>query len=963
MRFLLGRCCAAFAIAIVLLLGVSSHGAVVARYDLDEGQGPTCGDTSGSGANARCIGNAAWIDGHNSASMGAMSFDGDTYVQAKNSAVINALSSAFSLTAWIKPDLDSTHDTIVWKSGAFRIWKQNSNLMVTLDGIASDLLIIPGTMLNGTWQHVAVTFDGQSVRGYLNGIYKRRLTAVGTIAGNLNPLRLGWYSSTPYLRGALDNVRLYDRALSSTEIAADMTLGTPASPEPFAIVASGSVQTAVVTPDGCDAVITQAAELLRDVVYKASGQMLTIYAESAAPSGYVGLVYVGNCDATTDSGIEMAYFAGCNYVIRQYGSDLFLVGNDEEALTGSGTYFAVAEFLSQTLVARWLWPGDSGLYVPSCSDIIVSDCDQMVIQQLLHTRLRVGGALAGLDGWSSEPVKIAFLAAQGDWMLNNQVGGSSISLYYPHGFEDYYDRFSTTHPEYFNRLPDGTHRPDPYFGTAGNISMSVAQPSLWSQIVDDWIADGADTGGTLTPWINCNENDTWGKCTDPCSLAWDVEPLDFEATYGCTWANRLSAATAAFGDGINGDFWWFDYLGPMGDRYAKFWLAVQNEAISRGYPNATVCGLAYLNSRSAPLNMAGQLNERIIIDLVPRSTVGNETFFPWTPAKVQETKDQIDGWYATGARLILRPNYISFGHNFPYYYADQLGEELCYAYTNGEIIATDYDSLLGQYATQAPNWFMLARAHRAAALGVECLSADLDTDGAVGMVDLAMFTGTWLDDTCSVHSCQADLDDSGAVDLDDFALLADQWQQMPRSVPDRILDEFYEAFGPAESQIRNYFGLFKTVSDAATAGGNYARLYQVAGDLFTPSVLAQARGYLTAAASAAAGDADASVKVAFLEEGLTNVELTLAANSAWETYESGGPQQGWIDALNALDAYRASVDADFIGNMAILHYYELWSGIDDDGVMDAPLCHGDHDSAMRYLLFGTSFWDVMDMNK
>ena len=622
--------------ALIVLIGAlmgctAAQAALVAQYTMDEGAGPTCGDTSGNGCNAAMIGSTDWVDGHDAGSPGALSFDGSCYLQAKDSPALNAIAGAFSLTAWIKPEQDSTHDTLVWKSGAFRVWKQNTNLMITIDGVASDGIVVPAALVNDTWQHVTVTFDGRYVRGYLNGVYKRRLNALGTIAYNINPLRIGWYSSTPHFQGIMDNLRLYDHALSSTEILADMNSDAPAAPSPFAIVQSGTVQTAIVTPDGCADAITQAAELLRDTVQRACGMAPGIYSESSKPTGFTGLIYVGNCDAAYNAGIDMDFFSGCNYVIRQVGSDLFLVGNDVDALAGSGTYFAVSEFLSQTLHARWLWPGDTGIYVPTCSDIVISDQDRIVIQQLKDTRIRVGGVLAADEGWNSTTVKAAFLAAQTAWMWNNQMGGSSTTaLQYPEGFLDYWDRFGSTQPQYFNRLPDGTRRPDPYYanGSGHVVSMSVAKPALWAQVVDDWIADGANTGASTTPWIDAKANDTWGKCTDPCSLAWDVEPPDFQATYGCTWANRLTAATTAFGDGVNGDFWWFNYLGPMGDRYAKFWLAVQNEAISRGYGDAVVCAYAYQNYRHAPLSMAGQLNDRIFIEIVPRETTGNETFFP-----------------------------------------------------------------------------------------------------------------------------------------------------------------------------------------------------------------------------------------------------------------------------------------------------------------------------------------------
>jgi hypothetical protein len=75
----------------------------------------------------------------------------------------------------------------------------------------------------GQWYHVAYAID--HVRGtaelYLNGLPARTIAITGVPlfmkAGQ--ELRIGTSNSTEYMRGAIDDVRIYNRALSPGEVA------------------------------------------------------------------------------------------------------------------------------------------------------------------------------------------------------------------------------------------------------------------------------------------------------------------------------------------------------------------------------------------------------------------------------------------------------------------------------------------------------------------------------------------------------------------------------------------------------------------------------------------------------------------------------------------------------------------------------------------------------------------------
>jgi hypothetical protein len=76
------------------------------------------------------------------------------------------------------------------------------------------------------WTHLAVTYDGAAVRLYVDGTEVDSQPLTGTITGTSRPLRIGGNSVWgEYFNGLIDEVRVYDRALSPAELVVDM--GTP----------------------------------------------------------------------------------------------------------------------------------------------------------------------------------------------------------------------------------------------------------------------------------------------------------------------------------------------------------------------------------------------------------------------------------------------------------------------------------------------------------------------------------------------------------------------------------------------------------------------------------------------------------------------------------------------------------------------------------------------------------------
>jgi chitodextrinase len=136
----------------------------------------------------------------------------------------------------------------------------------TTDGGTATLIATGATLVEGEWTHAAVTYDGASMRIYQDGVEVGRLAKTGDIVSESSvPLWLGdnpllapapdgagsiEQSGGKELDGLIDDFRVYDRALSRTELLADM--GAPVPPldleepsVPLDVVARGVSPSAV----------------------------------------------------------------------------------------------------------------------------------------------------------------------------------------------------------------------------------------------------------------------------------------------------------------------------------------------------------------------------------------------------------------------------------------------------------------------------------------------------------------------------------------------------------------------------------------------------------------------------------------------------------------------------------------------------------------------------------------------
>jgi len=201
----------------------------VASFAFDEGTGTAAGDRSGSG-NTGTISGATWTTAGKRGK--ALVFDGvNDMVSVPDKASLH-LTGAVSIDAWVRPTSVADWSSVVMK-------ERPAGLAWSLYG-ADNTGRAAGFVNNGddkaatataatpvnAWTHLAMTYDGASVRLYVNGTLVKTTAAPGPLTASTGVLRIGGNSIWgEWFAGTIDEVNVYNRALTAAEVTQDM--GTP----------------------------------------------------------------------------------------------------------------------------------------------------------------------------------------------------------------------------------------------------------------------------------------------------------------------------------------------------------------------------------------------------------------------------------------------------------------------------------------------------------------------------------------------------------------------------------------------------------------------------------------------------------------------------------------------------------------------------------------------------------------
>ena len=512
-------------------------------------------------------------------------------------------------------------------------------------------------------------------------------------------------------------------------------------------------------------------------------------------------------------------------------------GRALKASTSSGTLFGVYSFLERKLGVRWLWPGELGTVCPQSADP-AWPAEEWTERHMAFAQWRASANVKS-PGWQDKAAARKFYANQSLWLRRHRFSACD-RLAKGHAFTSWFKEYGKTHPEWFNEMPDGTRRGDPFYfgGRADIISLCASNRELVREIVRRWAEkDPSDV-------INGNENDTAGKCCCANCLAADATGDD---------SGRRALAAAAFAAKSNG---WWRALGSLSTRYAGFWKAILEEG-RKVRPDCRVIGCVYANYSDPPA--AGTvLGENVILRFCP------PVMYPWTDEKVAFFKNTWQGWSATGAKLMMRPNFTLDGHNFPLAYYRRYAD--CYDFVRAHgLVAVDMDSLTGVYGANGLTTYVIASKNSSPERPLAVLENDYF--GAFG---------------------------SSAA----------------------VMRELYARFEKATEA-----GFAVADPDDTIEGGRYCDFMLSAYRVFPPALLEEAVARL-AATRAAEKAPLVRRRLAFVETGLRDALLVLKSQRGFAEYQKTGDRALFSSAYAELLAFRKQNAGLGYLNLATVDFYE-----------------------------------------
>jgi glucose/arabinose dehydrogenase/PKD repeat protein len=292
---------------------------LVAAYAFNEGSGSATGDVSGKG-HAASIAGASWTSQGRYGN--ALVFDGvNDMVTVQDSNLLD-LTTGMTLSAWVFPTAlgNGTWRNIIIKE---RPLGEVYNLYANADTNAPTVYIdpAPNTWLDArgtsqlplnTWSYLAATYDGITLRLYVNGTQVGSRPVSGALLTSGEPLRIGGNAVWgEFFQGRIDEVRVYNRALTASELQADMDTPLPSAGTaivPFVTGARGPVY--LTTGPGGDLFYADFdGGTIRRIVFNGSNNPPVAALQATPTSGAAPLAVQFNASGSSDPDGDVLNFS------------------------------------------------------------------------------------------------------------------------------------------------------------------------------------------------------------------------------------------------------------------------------------------------------------------------------------------------------------------------------------------------------------------------------------------------------------------------------------------------------------------------------------------------------------------------------------------------------------------------------------------------------------------------------
>jgi len=215
------------------LCGLISYGqaadpSMVLYLPMDENEGDTAYDLSEYKNDAALKGKAKWAPGKYES---GVELGTSNYLEVKDSDSLD-ITDALTISCWVRiMGLTGDNQSGIEKGAAWAVGEYNL-LPEYGGGVLLQIFDLPeacnddaiaGSIVDQEWHYVTGTWDGKTIIIYIDGEESRTMACKGKLGTNNDSLYIGCRGgSGRWVDGFMDEIKIYNRALSVDEIKVDM---------------------------------------------------------------------------------------------------------------------------------------------------------------------------------------------------------------------------------------------------------------------------------------------------------------------------------------------------------------------------------------------------------------------------------------------------------------------------------------------------------------------------------------------------------------------------------------------------------------------------------------------------------------------------------------------------------------------------------------------------------------------
>ncbi|MES2216237.1 MAG: LamG domain-containing protein, partial [Patescibacteria group bacterium] len=204
---------------------------LVAHYRFDDGSGTTAADASATSNSASLGGGVSFVTNSPKIGTGAVQFSGSGHITIPSSSSYNFGTGDFTVAFWVKTPGLPPNENNNNVEGYFALGGVSGITMYVKAGelreyVGGTQLIDYADVTDDGWHHVVLTRSSGTVTGYIDSAAHPLGTAAGDVSSAGTVILLGsTYDGSYPAIGRMDDVRVYNRALTSGEVSELYNLG------------------------------------------------------------------------------------------------------------------------------------------------------------------------------------------------------------------------------------------------------------------------------------------------------------------------------------------------------------------------------------------------------------------------------------------------------------------------------------------------------------------------------------------------------------------------------------------------------------------------------------------------------------------------------------------------------------------------------------------------------------------